>query len=370
MSVMTIPVTAGPGAVAPEMDRWDDDAAVRQLVCRRVIRRTEQISTFVLSADPRTTGRRALPHAAGQYVTVSVEIDGERVSRCYTVSSPATRPYTVELSVKREPGGVVSNWLHDHVGVGDTLEVSGPAGEFSSVFHPGERVLLLAGGVGITPMLSMMQTFADLAEDVDAVLLHHCQRPDHVAFGAELAALALTEPRLRVVQAVDVDPTGTWTGPVGYLDADMLAAHVPDLTDREIFVCGPAPYMDHATELLTSVGVAAERIHMESFVLPAMEDLFDDVPAGVDTGTFQVTFAKSGKTVTIEDGQTVLDAARAAGVRIVTSCVSGLCGTCKTTKLSGEVDIRHNGGIRQREIDQGKLLACCSRPLGPVEVDA
>ncbi|WES64414.1 hybrid-cluster NAD(P)-dependent oxidoreductase [Microbacter sp. GSS18] len=354
----------GPGAVLAEHDRWDEDPTGRTLTCTRIVRRTDQIATFEFAADDR----RALPHAPGQYVTISADIDGERVSRCYTVSSPSTRPYSVQLTVKREATGRMSAWLHDVLAVGDRVELSGPAGEFSTAYHPAERILLLAGGVGITPMMSILESIHDLAEPTDVVLVHNSRSPDLVAFRAELSRLTQDNMRIRVVQAVSMDPDGTWLGPVGRLDAAMLSRNVPDIRDREVFVCGPDAYMEHAQSLALSLGVPIERIHRESFVLTQPEE-----PAAIDTsaeaGTHSVTFARSGKVAEIAPGQTVLDAAKQAGVRMNSSCRSGLCGTCKIVKVEGEVEMRHNGGIRQREIDAGKILACCSRPCGAVVID-
>lgn len=352
-----------PGALLHDHDRWDDDPSPRMLRCARIVARTPHISTFEFVSDDR----RALPRAAGQYVTVSADIDGERVSRCYTVSSPPTRPYSVQLTVKREADGVFSRWLHDTLQVGDRLELSGPAGEFSTAFHPADRVLLLAAGVGITPMIAVLEALHDLGDGTDAVLLHNSHDPESVVFARELEALANGNDTIRVVQAVSVDPAGTWAGPVGRLDADMLTQHVPDLTTREVFVCGPDAYMQHAVALLEELGVPAERIHVESFVLAEIAPPEVNDTAGAPGHT--VSFARSGKSVVIAEGETVLQAAKQVGIRIMTSCQNGLCGTCKIVKIAGEVDIAHNGGIRQREIDAGKILACCSRPKGPVEVD-
>lgn len=353
----------GPGAVLADHIRWDEDPAGRLLMCTRIVRRTDQIATFEFAS----TDRRALPHEPGQYVTISIDISGERVSRCYTVSSPSTRPYSLQLTIKREPDGVMSRWLHDNLRVGDQAELSGPAGEFSTAFHPAERLLLLAGGVGITPMISILESIHDLAQPVDVVLVHNSRAPEFVAFAAELARINQENPHVKVIQAVSHDPDGTWLGPVGRLDLGMLEEHVPDLLEREVFICGPDAYMVTAEALLLELGVPAEQIHQESFVLAGAEEVVVDPTA---EGLHTVTFAKSGKTATIADGLTVLDAAKEVGIRIMTSCQNGVCGTCKTGKISGDVDIAHNGGIRQREIDGGKILACCSRPRGPVVIDA
>lgn len=355
----------GPGVVVPDFDRWDEDPSGRMLRCVRIVRRTEEIATFEFAAEDR----RALSHEPGQYVTISAEIGGERVSRCYTVSSASTRPYTIQVTVKREVDGIMSPWLHDNLFVGATLEVSGPAGSFTTAEHPSERILLIAGGVGVTPMISILESINDVRDPTDVVLVHNSRAPEYVAFRDELMSLATASTSSRIVQVVSVDLDGQWQGPVGRLDTAMLQEHVPDLLDREVFVCGPDAYMAHVHELLVSLGVDAERIHRESFVLDEDDPEFAVDGTGDEVGR-TVTFTRSGKAVVVQEGETVLQAAKAAGVRVVSSCENGICGTCKISKTSGEVQISHNGGIRQREIDAGKILACCSRPLGPVVIDA
>lgn len=343
---------------------WDDSAE-QLLVCRGIVPVTEEISTFVFEAlEPRF-----FRHLPGQYLTLTVDIDGQLVSRCYTISSPATRPYALSISVKREPGGLVSNWLHDHLRVGDRVRATGPLGSFTFAEHPAAKYLFLSAGVGITPSMSMIRTLHDLAEPSDVVLVHSVRSPEHIVFRSELNHLASSDPNLRVVITCEDAGNDSWDGRRGRLTSDLLAEIAPDLHEREIFLCGPAAYMAAAQELLTAAGVDAARIHIESFVFDVVEAPSGDA-AGADAAAFSVQFTRSNQTVQCASDGTVLQAAIAAGIRVPSSCGGGMCGTCKTTLVRGSVDMKHDGGIRPKEIAQGKILLCCSKPLEDLIVEA
>jgi ferredoxin len=164
---------------------------------------------------------------------------------------------------------------------------------------------------------------------------------------------------------------------VGRLSLELLERYVPNFREREVFTCGPAGYMKSVRELLAQGGHDPARYHQESFDISASsaEGGVTAIPAlscGVTAEgrhSFSVRLARSGKTFMIDDTETVFAAARKAGVPVPSSCVQGLCGTCKTSVLEGDVDMRHNGGIRQREIDKGLRLLCCSRPKSDLVFD-
>ena len=343
---------------------WDDSAE-QLLVCRGIVPVTAEISTFVFEAlEPRF-----FRHLPGQYLTLTVEVDGQLVSRCYTISSPATRPYAMSISVKREPGGLVSNWLHDNLKVGDWVRATGPLGSFTFAEHPSAKYLFLSAGVGITPSMSMIRTLHDLAEPTDVVLVHSVRSPEHIVFRSELNHLAASDPNLHVAIVCEDAGNDTWDGRRGRLTSDMLAEITPDLHEREIFLCGPAAYMAAAQELLTAAGVDVARIHTESFAFAVAEAPAED-PVGAEQAAFTVQFTRSNQTVQCDSTGTVLQAAIAAGIRVPSSCGGGMCGTCKTTLIRGSVDMNHDGGIRPKEIAQGKILLCCSKPLEDLIVEA
>lgn len=345
------------------------------LVCRAVRDETHDVRTFVLA--PRSPQRFA--YRPGQFLTFSFEIDGETIHRCYTVSSAPTRPDVVSITVKRVTNGPVSNWLHDNLKRGSSVRAVGPMGDFSCFEHPAAKYLFLSGGSGVTPMMSMARTFHDLAEPRDLAFLHSARTPADIVFRAELELMANRDPAFRFIPVCERDgPAERWHGLTGRLSLPMLELAVPDFRAREIFVCGPAPYMAAVRALLGETGFDMARHHEESFDFEALsggeqdaareaEQTLDEAPA--DVRTFRVEFAKTRRAVDCPENMTVLEAARKAGMRLPSSCTKGLCGTCKSKLTSGTVSMQHAGGIRQREIDAGMVLLCCSKPTSDLVVE-
>lgn len=352
------------------------DAEHSALVCRQVQDVTHDVRTFLFEPDRPALFR----FEPGQFVTLHLQIDGCPVSRCYTISTPPTRPHRLGITVKRQPGGLVSNWLHDTMAPGVRIAADGPFGVFTPVRHPSRKYLFLSGGSGITPVMSMTRTLYDLGSDADIVFVHSARTPSDIIFRRELAAMASVLPALRVVPVCERDaPREPWGGLRGFLSREMLQLLAPDLAERVVFCCGPAPYMAAVRTMLGAVGFDMRNHHEESF---AFENLtmpeFPEQAVAVDgagpgsaaTGTYSVEFVRSGRTFTCAEDEYVLDAAFAAGLTPPSSCGQGLCGTCKTTMLSGAVDMQHMGGIRPREIAQNKVLICCSKPLSDLSIDA
>lgn len=355
----------------PDAGAGADDA----LQCVQVRAETHDVKTFVFSA-PGDGGHRYLP---GQFITLELQIDGVPVNRCYTLSSTPTRPDRLSITVKRVPGGKVSNWLHEHLQPGDRLHALGPSGRFSCFVQPAERYLFLSGGSGITPLMSMSRALHDLASDADIVFVHCARTPADVVFAEELALLARTMKHFRLALICELQPPGSaYAGHLGRIDAAKLAQIAPDFLQRDAYCCGPAPFMGAVRGLLGDAGYEMARYREESFSFGADANsagtATEAAPAAeaaeaVEAAAFQVTLHKAGRSFECSPGQTILKAAAAAGIRIPYSCSNGVCGTCKSRKLSGTVDMQHNGGIRPREIEQGWFLPCCSRPTSDVTLD-
>ena len=351
---------------------WDADED-DVLVCRAVRDETHDVRTFVFS--PRTPRRFA--YRPGQFMTFAFDIGGETVNRCYTLASAPTRPAAVAITVKRVANGPVSNWLHDHLKPGASVRALGPMGEFTCVRHPAAKYLFLSGGSGITPSMSMARTFHDLGETRDIAFVHSARAPRDIIFQAELETMARQDASFRFVAICEVGQHGA--SPTGRLDLAKLRAAVPDFLDRECFVCGPAPYMAAVRTMLEASGLDMARYHEESFDfdrLPASEQTADaalDAAAAEamkqPTKTYRVEFAKTRRVIECPADTNVLEAARKAGLRLPSSCTKGLCGTCKSKLVSGTVTMTHAGGIRQREIDAGMALICCSKPTSDLVVE-
>jgi ferredoxin-NADP reductase len=350
----------------PEWNAEEDDV----LVCRAVRQETHDVKTFVFS------GRAPRRHSykPGQFITLDLVIDGQAINRCYTLSSSPTRPHLVSITTKRFAGGIVSPWMHDTMKPGVEIRAIGPMGEFNCVdaASPNGKYLLLSAGSGITPLMSMARSFHDLALETDVLFLHSARSPADIIFRDELAIMARS-PGFRAVPVCEGDsPTESWTGLRGRLSLPMLELVAPDFREREVFACGPAPYMAGVRAMLGGAGFDMARYHEESFNFAdlAPADAAVAPPANTDVvPTYRVEFTKSRRTIEVSADTHVLAAARAAGMRLPSSCTRGLCGTCKSKLVSGEVSMQHQGGIRQREIDQGMVLICCAKPLSDLVIE-
>ena len=354
--------------------RWTSDVE-ETLVCCQVRQETHDVKSFFFKSPAGHT----FSFEPGQFVTLELEIDGETINRCYTISSSPTRPHTISITVKRVPGGKVSNWLHDNLLAGAQVRVLGPAGEFTCARHPARKYLFLSAGSGITPLMSMSRAHHELSEDRDIVFVHSARTPDDIIFARELDLIAANQGNFRTSFVCErVGMRTNWPGVTGFLTLPLLKLIAPDLMEREVFTCGPAPYMKAVRDLLDEAGFDRQHYHEESFsfetlVEDAPELLTEVTPSGDENeqraNTFAVSFTRSNREIVCGPDQHVLEAARQAGVRLPASCTQGMCGTCKVKLVSGQVEMKHNGGIRQREIDQGMVLLCCSKPLTDLVVE-
>lgn len=386
--------------------RWNSDTD-DTLVCCQVRQETHDVKSFFF----RAPSGRSFVFEPGQFITLELEIEGESINRCYTISSPPTRPHTISITVKRVPHGKVSNWLHDNLHAGSEVRVLGPSGEFTCARHPARKFLFLSAGSGVTPLMSMSRAHHELGEDSDIVFVHSARTPDDIIFARELDLIAANQAHFRTAFVCErVGARTNWPGVTGFLTLPLLKLIAPDYLEREIFTCGPAPYMQAVRNLLAEGGFDRSHYHEESFSFDTVTEVaaalttahvgdalqvanltaasesfvqardaaegFAPAPpsepasAPVETETrFKVSFARSNREIECGSGQHVLDAAKKAGVRLPASCTQGMCGTCKVKLVSGEVAMKHAGGIRQREIDQGMVLLCCSKPLSDLVVD-
>jgi len=372
-----------PGLWNANLPQWNCDKN-NVLVCCQIRQETHDVKSFFF-APQEASVFKFLP---GQFITLELTIGGEIINRSYTISSSPNRPYVISITVKRKPQGVVSNWLHDNMKVGMPISALGPTGDFTCVLHPAQKYLFLSGGSGITPLMSMARSFYELAEDADILFLHSARSPVDIIFKHELDLMTLNKTHFKPVyicEKVDKLPSRQLQSEFiteGMLTAENLKLSAPDFLEREVFTCGPAPYMASVRHLLATADFNMAHYHEESFT-------FDELPTEnqatviaemnssnkdeqllhYNTQTFSVELTKSGATIQCASDQFVLDAALTAGLRLISSCSKGLCGTCKSKLVSGQVDMKHGGGIRQREIDQGMFLPCCSKPLSNLVIE-
>ena len=335
------------------------DPVQRKLVarCVEVIDVTADVKAFRF-VD--TTGA-ALDYKAGQFVTLAIEVASKKVYRSYTMSSTPTQTVHFEVTVKRVEGGVVSNWLCDHLTVGDTLPMTGPHGHFSCAPKPRKKLLFLSAGSGVTPMLSMARWIRDQGLDTDVVYFHCARTAADLIFGDEVAEMVKTNPRfVQHISLTRSTAADKWRGLKGYLNAAMLKKVAPDYAEREVYICGPEGFMASTQSLLQDSGFPMAHFHAESF----------GSAATVDAAGGTVCFAQSGIEVACIGQQSILEIAEEAGIAIGSACRTGDCGECKVRKVSGDAVVANSDGLDPSEVEDGYVLSCVAFVNGRVTVQA
>lgn len=318
-----------------------------------IVQETHDTRSFVLDVPPDLA--ELFTYRSGQFCTFRVHVAGEEVIRSYSMSSAPETDARLTVTVKRVAGGKVSNWFHDHVSVGDALEVMKPAGVFC--VHEGDRpVVAFAGGSGITPVISIAKTV--LATTERRVRLLYANRDAaSVIFAAELAALQEGWGG-RIEVHHHLDSAG------GYLTADQLAAFVGGTVDADFYICGPNPFMDLAEATVLGLGAPAERIAIERFI-----NVHEPAPAAAPAaqGTESVTLIVKRKKhkLAYQAGDTILDTARRGAVQTPFSCEAGNCASCMALIVEGSAQMRANNALTPAEVADGWVLTCQGLPTSP-----
>ena len=357
-----------------EMVPWNDRLQVLEVI--GVIDEAPQVKTFLFRSDNQTWFR----YKPGQFVTLELPTAEGPLMRTFTLSSSPSRPFSIAVTVKVQAGSIGTRWMFDHLKPGERIKAYGPAGDFSLHDHPAAKYLFISAGSGITPMMSMLRWLNDFTPQTDVSFVNCARRPEEIIFRKELELLGTRMPGLSLGFLIEERSSReSWFGHMGRIDAVRLPLLAPDFREREVFCCGPEPFMRAVSQMLEASGFDMAHYHQESFGKPAIEPLpapFADspqhtAPVGEPAQlAVPIRFALSNVDAECLPGQTVLQTARASGVRISAACEFGLCGTCKVKKVSGEVEMSHNGGILDHEIADGFILACCSKPLSAIEIEA
>ena len=328
------------------------------LTCKAVIDETHDCKTFVFE----DAQNRSFDFKPGQYLSFRFEVDGKLCPRAYSISSTPTRPHNVQVTVKRVPGGVVSNWLNDRMRPGMSVEIADVGGGFNYLDIPSRKPLFLSGGSGVTPMMSMLQYITDVADQTEVVFVHFARTPKDIIFRDQLFFMNRRFSSVTVHLVVDEcgDEPG-FAGRVGRIGASLMQDLVPDLAEREIFMCGPEGFLEAARAVMREVPAAA--LYEESFG----ERIAIEHAKGLGG---EVYFSLSGTSGTCAPGETLLEGALNAGLWIDSSCQQGICGSCKVLLTQGVVEMNDLGGLTEAEKSQGYVLSCCARPRGAVSVYA
>ena len=384
---------SGPLALVPSNSAPAAGASLRkpkswsgQLRVVQIVRETPTVQTFRL-ADP-TADRLPFDFLPGQFLQVEVEpAGGKPARRSYTIASSPTQRAYAELTVKREEQGAVSRYLHDNVALGDLLKVTGPFGAFTFTGTDADSIVLIAGGVGITPMMSVLRYLTDTAWAGEIFFLYGARSTEEFVFRDDLERLERRFPNLHVMAAMQRSPGTVWLGPEGPITRQLLIDAVPDIARRRIHLCGPPGMMAALHKELTELGVPEAQLHTEAFGPASLPSDTSELevkaaPAPVaPTGAASaspssvaattITFSVAGVSAALPTEQTVLEAAEGAGVEIPYACRSGECGVCVTKLISGEVIMNVETGLDPSDKAKGYILACQAKSTGqPLVVEA
>ncbi|WP_170332062.1 hybrid-cluster NAD(P)-dependent oxidoreductase [Ruegeria arenilitoris] len=348
---------------------WQDG---EMLECVSVVPEMPNTASFSFRAP---SGAQFAYHP-GQFLTLEIPAPGQPggvVHRTYTISSSPSRPRSITITAKAQADSIGTRWMLDNLQPGMCLKAIGPGGLFTNAQSQAGKYLFISAGSGITPMMSMTTCMWDEGRDLDVVFINCAKRPSEIIFRQRLEQMASRTDGLDLKFVVEEpDRYRPWTGYQGQFNQLMLGLMAPDYLEREVYCCGPEPFMQAVREALAGLGFDMDNYHQESFGapveteadLPELNDVVLD-----DDSSAEILFATSGVTAKVAETDTILAAARSVGLNIPSGCTFGVCGTCKIKKTSGEVHMVHNGGISEDDIEAGYILACCSNAIGKVEVE-
>jgi ferredoxin-NADP reductase len=330
------------------LQRLNPTFSVSRTLARLVARTVVAHDTIQLTFAPNRAFRGARP---GQHINLTAEVDGRQVTRCYSVTSVPQRGRRFDLVVKRLTHGRMSTFLTQRLRIGDAVEVGPAFGELHAAPADPTPRLLLAGGVGITPLLAQIRESALAGFAAPTTLLYWAKRRADLCFTAELEALQRQFPNFSVrfflTQVEQPQPR---------ISESMLLAQLPDLASRSVFACGPGGFVREA-------GMAAQA-HALRFQSESFEPLR---AAAAEGGEVSVRLARRGINISVQRGRTLLEALEGQGVALRSGCRMGICNTCACPSLSGQTR-----DLRSQAISSGEpasVRLCVSAAVTDLTLD-
>ena len=343
--------------------------------CIKIIDETEDTKTFCLVAQPPILfNGTSFNYKPGQFVILDLEIAGKQIKRPYSISSSPSRPYNLEITVKRVSSpvnqselspGLVSNWLHDSFKVGDKLKISSPMGDFNYFENSHKKLLFISAGSGITPLMSMSRWLCDTTSDFSVIFLYSVRTQQDIIFREELEFMAAKYSNFKLaINLTSKEFDLNWSGYRGRLNETMLSEIVPDLKERVAYVCGSEGFLESVQTVLKELNFPMNKYHQESFGLssgikPAFTSpITDTSQKGV------VVFSNSKREVVCYADETILEAAQREAIDLPYGCQMGVCGRCKVRKFSGSISYDNDF-----ECEDDYVLTCVAKVNETVTIE-
>ena len=307
------------------------------------------------------------PFQAGQYISIIVEVDGIRTSRPYSISSPPTEIGHFDITIRRVENGLVSNFLIDRIRIGDGLACSGPKGRFhyNPLIHH-DHLVLLAGGSGITPFVSMIREAASREMSRRFTLLYGNRSLDDIIFHEELMALNDRLDNFSYIPVIE-KPGHSYHGKAGLLDAALISETIGNFDGKSYFLCGPPGMYEFCLAELDKLEVPGRRIKREMFGSPVDIWNYPGWPEAVEQNA-EFSMSVNGRVVSVMARESILTGLEREGLVIPAACRSGICSMCRVKLLSGKVYQPPSIPVRKSDRQFGYIHSCVSYPLQDIEV--
>ncbi len=329
--------------------------AYHPLRIAKIVQETPDARSFVLEV-PETLSDK-FKYRAGQFLTFRVPHAEGAFNRCYSLSSAPETDHLLKVTVKRVVGGKGSNWFNDALKEGGTLDVLPPAGRFL-LTGSDAPLLLFGGGSGITPMISLIKSA--LWTGTRRMRLFYANRDKaSIIFDAELTALLAEHgARLEVIHHLDAEQ--------GLTKPEEITAALAGFEQGEAYLCGPGPFMALVEETLLKSGMARERVRIERFEASGNDAVPVEAPEEGDVVPSEITIHIDNKAhkVPYKKGQTILEAARAAGLNPLSSCEEGFCASCAAKRIKGKIVLAKNDIYTADDLANNWILTCQGHCFG------
>ncbi len=357
-----IDVTADKGEAASYINRLHPEKL--DLKINRIIDQTP--STKTLRLIP--VNQNLPPFQAGQYITIYLETDGIRTGRPYSISSAPNQTGYYDITVRRMPNGLASNYLLDAVKPGDLLQSSGPNGHF--VYNPiifDKTLVFIAGGSGITPFMSMIREITDRGLDRDVYLFYGNKSLNNIIFHEELTGLSCQFENIHYIPVIE-NPDSGYGGISGFITGDIIKNRIKDIRNKTFMLCGPPALYSFCMAELEKIGVPSKKIKQEIYGEPVNIWQSPGWPENVNPDDVFTVTIKGGGSFAARAGDSLLTSLEKFGIIQPFLCRSGECSLCRTKIISGKVYQPPESLVRKSDLQFGYVHSCVSYPLENLEI--